>query len=72
MNSNHMTWERWQKLTDDQKEFEHFQYHVRLSERMHILEKSRLKNGLIQFFGSFAGGATAVAGFLFLCKDVIK
>ena len=82
MANNDMTWERWQSLTPEQKEWEHFSYHERTNKkfteiyesvdgRLIKLESGKLRRGLTQFFGSFCGGASAVAGFLILCKDLL-
>lgn len=67
-----MTWERWQSLMQEQKDWEHFAYHERLEERMTTLEDSKFRRGLIQFFGSFAGGASVLMGYLLVFKDICK
>jgi hypothetical protein len=72
MANGDMTWERWQTLTDEQKEWEHFQYHSRLNNRLDILESGKIRRGLIQFFGTFAGGFSAVIALWFTCKDSIN
>lgn len=71
MANGDMTFEEWQRLTPDAKEYEHFRYHTELNTRLIELEGKKFKTGMLHFFGSFAGGFAAFVAFLTLCKGFV-
>jgi len=62
------TYEEWQGLTDDQRDYAIFQALNSLNRRLENLEKRPLADKIYAFLGGIVGGALAFLGFLGLKK----